>query len=134
MKYKVGDKVRLKNGDLVEIKHCIQLLSMPPQDAYIVKSAIKDNGEFTIMEDTMSEVSEWSNEPKPKHPPKLKGLNTHYSMITALQEQVEIKQKEIDRLNQALKSFQVWYERLKSDRDKLQSKLSKIESVIGEDL
>ena len=61
MKYKVGDKVRLKNGDLVEIKHCIQLLTMPPQDAYIVKSAIKDNGEFTIREDTMSEVSDWSN-------------------------------------------------------------------------
>ena len=98
MKYKVGDKVRLKNGDLVEIKHCIQLLSMPPQDAYIVKSAIKDNGEFTIREDTMSEVSEWSNEPKPKHPSKHDGLNTHYSMITALQEQVEIKQKEIDQL------------------------------------
>ena len=37
-----------------------------------------------------------------KYPPKLKGLNTHYSMITALQEEIEIMQKEIDRLSEII--------------------------------
>jgi len=37
-----------------------------------------------------------------KYPSKLKGFNTHYSMITALQEEIEIMQKEIDRLSEII--------------------------------
>ena len=37
-----------------------------------------------------------------KYPSKLKGLNTHCSMITALQEEIEIMQKEIDRLSEII--------------------------------
>lgn len=48
MKYKVGDRVRMNDGDLVEIKHLIVLLAFPQQDAYIIENLTTSHGEFIV--------------------------------------------------------------------------------------